>query len=530
MRVTFDKAFYQPGDVMKLRLNPPENSTNWSLKILKFDEAMISIPATNSLEISVKIPMNFHGGYGIDVEFLDSSGKKIEETHRGIMTLKTWLERPIYGYLTDFHPRRFDIERTMDFLAQYHINALQYYDWMYDYGKLVYEEGEKYRDAWSRKRLISNQVLKDLISAGHKKNIFSMAYVSIYGGSMELALKNPKWALYIREADKWRILDFHGKIAIMNINPDCGWTKFLLRECEKTISFGFDGIHFDQYGYPKDGTAAMLKEGKYIPYPTSKGFCELINFFKKHLKVPIFFNYVNNWPEEIQQNTQTDAVYIEPWECCPTYMSLFETIRKANKKTGKNVILAAYIEGNYVNSILLTDATIFSSGGQRLEIGEYKRILTGPYFPQNYVLMNDQLAAHLLDYYDFFARYQDFFQGEFVEIKDADRIVENGWSFPRPGKIWVSALKTSWGIMLNFVNFVGIRNSLWRNKSSSPHEFTNINISIPAEFVDSNNPSFFFASADGKIKLSRLEAQKSGEKYILSIPYLWYWSSILIKN
>ncbi len=65
--------------------------------------------------------------------------------------------------------------------------------------------------------------------------------------------------------------------------------NFLLKSVKKTLEFGFDGIHLDQYGYPKDYTSLFLKNGEYKPYLTSKGFKEFINLLKKETQSPPVF-------------------------------------------------------------------------------------------------------------------------------------------------------------------------------------------------------------------------------------------------
>jgi len=188
--------------------------------------------------------------------------------------------------LTDFDKSRINVDTNLDYLVQYHINSLQYYDWMYDYGYLVSEQ-DIYKDAWSRQKTISNTVLKELISKGHERNIYSMAYVPIYGVERNLGLKHPDWLLYQKNGDSYVPLDFYQKILITNTYKTSGWTQFLIDQCNKTLQFGFDGIHLDQYGYPKDFASMYLDNGQYKPYITSKGFIEFIDELKekrRHLK------------------------------------------------------------------------------------------------------------------------------------------------------------------------------------------------------------------------------------------------------
>ncbi|MCD6462835.1 MAG: hypothetical protein J7L52_03955, partial [Thermotogae bacterium] len=320
MRVRFDKAFYHPGDVMILGIETSSKGS-FRIRISKLVEQIMEITTMRRM-VRVFIPYGMYGGYGVDVEVLDEAGHVVDEIHRGIVVGERWTDFPVYGYLANFEPERYDVDKTVDWLAQYHINALQYYDWMYDYHELVYDKGDLYKDAWGRKRLISNRVLKKLIDGARRRNIASMAYVSIYGVHRSVADQHPDWVLYTRKGTEIKPLDFSEKLCIMNTYRNSGWTKLLLKECEKAVEYGFDGIHLDQYGYPKDGETLILEDGSYVSYMTSKGFREFVTMLKERIDKPIFFNYVDNWPTELQNDLETSVVYIEPWECCPTLREL----------------------------------------------------------------------------------------------------------------------------------------------------------------------------------------------------------------
>ncbi|OAA31572.1 hypothetical protein AT15_05725 [Kosmotoga arenicorallina S304] len=519
VKLNFDKAFYIPGSKMILSIDGIDDCVKYELKITRGTKIIHSEVGTTTGTIEINAPFEI-GGYGIDLAL---SGDNIS---RGFSVLNSWLDSPRYGFLTDFFPERYDIEKTMDYLTQFHINGLQYYDWMYDYGKLVYEEGDEYKDAWQRVRKISNTTLKELINEGHKRNIASMAYVALYACNREFGEKHPEWLLYKKEAESWVPLDFYKKILITNTLEDSDWTKFLIDECKKTIEFGFDGIHLDQYGYPKDLTSYMMKDGKYIPYRTSQGFLEFINLLKRETDRPVFFNYVNNWPNKIQSEAKADTVYIEPWESCNTYEDLYKMITDAKKRSGdKPVILAAYLEGIKKHSIFLADSIIAISGGRRLEIGEIMRILSGPYFP-GADAVDMKFLDSLKNYYDFQVRYEDFLNGEFNELSDVN-FEENYSTNPQKGKIWVSLKNSKQGMMINFVNLVSARSSLWRSKQRMPEDFSNLFITFPKTFFP-DNARFFFISPDGHVAPQEIKAETIGNKIKLPLLYLKYWSAILV--
>jgi len=232
---------------------------------------------------------------------------------------------------------------------------------------------------------------------------------------------------------------------------------------------------------------------------------------------------------ELQNDLETSVVYIEPWECCPTLRELSQITREARRRSGGKIpIIAGYIDHNFTESVLLTDATIFSSTGQRLELGEYRRLLSGPYFPDDYGFIDEGLAVHLLKYYDFFARYRELFEGEFRTFKNIDEICEGASMEPEANKIWISLLDTGKASLMNLVNYVGINELDWRKPLNRPKKLVNIDFTIPFELIPFDEPCFCFISADGQLKPEEIPVNIRRNGYNIRVPYLHYWSCILI--
>lgn len=521
MDILFDKSFYYPNDSINLRLlNLPNETKKIKIVITKdiqtINELSMNISkAGEIMQISLKAPSKV-GGYGLDFYVNDNL-----ILSRGLSVLNSWTESPRYGFLTDFGEGRFNAEKTMDYLAQYHINSLQYYDWMYDYGYLVAKK-ENYKDAWNRERNISNSVLKELIREGHENNIFSMAYVPIYGVERNLGLDHPEWLLYEIKGENYEPVDFYQKILITNTYQDSGWTKFLIQQCKETLNFGFDGIHLDQYGYPKDYASFYLEDNEYKPYITSKGFKEFINELKQQTEAPVIFNYVNNWPKEIQSQTKADMIYIEPWESCNTYEDMYKMIKEAKERSKKDVITAAYINPSFEENITLTDAVIAISGGRRLELGEYMLILGGPYFPGDEDIVSQDLLNKLRNYYDYQVRYEELFD---ILEKEVELKGNNLSLNPKKDSIWYNVKMNSKYVFINLVNFVGISTDFWRMKTKKPNTINDIEIFIPLN----NIKNVYFASADNQLFFSKIDFSVTENGLIVKVPTIEYWSTILME-
>jgi dextranase len=542
--VEFSKSFYRVGEPVKVNVFlEGENFDGLKLNVyvMSLNSTIVekTFKAATNVMITFDLP-DISCGYGLDL-YLVNSTEILSELHRGFDVMDSWIQRPKYGFLTDFSTDRVSPDTTMDFLAQYHINGLQYYDWMYNYGQLVYPgPGTDYTDAWFRTNQISETTLENLIKAGHKYNIASMAYVAIYAMTKELYEEHPDWALYEFNLGKWIPVNFQNKLIIAA--PDNkGWAEYLINQCKLSIAkFGFDGIHLDQYGYPKDDTSATRSgTDNYHLYKTSEGFVNFINELKSAISSKdVFFNCVDDWPaKEVQSDSHENAVYIEPWGSCNTYSQLFEMINSARDYSNdKPIILAAYISHFFESSIFYADSLIFADGAQRLELGENGLILDGPYFPADAFPMSASFMQRLEKYYDYSVRYESLIYGEDVKsLQTNENISSNSEgisisAIPEVGKIFVLAkenIKTK-NIILQFINYKDLSTDLWRNWQSTPQKLVNTEIQLKGKIAQElSNYTFYFVSPDNDLKMKKINISFENGTLNLVLPSLEYWSSVI---
>lgn len=206
---------------------------------------------------------------------------------------------------------------------------------------------------------------------------------------------------------------FIDKIWLMDIHRGTAWRKRILQEYGKALEKGFDGVHMDQYGDPKE--ALILENGKYVIRDLADDFGDLINETKeKYPEKQLIFNAVNNWPVDSVKKSREDCIYIEVWSPNDTYRDLYRLIAHAREtKDEKRVILAAYLnpfktepERNLKGSTAqLAMATIFASGGYHLLLGEEGSVLTEAYYPDNCRIGEHSFRKTLKKYYDFITAY-----------------------------------------------------------------------------------------------------------------------------
>lgn len=411
-----DKATYKPGETVEFLItltNPLTRSLSVdvmaSVKYLAEEVAPLARPAElppsgqQTLRLTWSPPPDAPRGYGVDLAVHDMSGQTLAVGHTAFDVLTSWTQAPRYGFLSDFAPGRSNVDETMAWLIRYHLNGLQFYDWMYRHDEYLTDQ-EPYRDPLGRE--LSRRTTDALIDAAQAHNIAAMPYTAIYAASLPFLGEHRDWALY--DADGEVHLLGEDFLAYMNPDPGSPWTAHLMRQFTTILKqTRFDGIHLDQYGDPKiayDTDGNRLDLAQVIP-----GFINLTHETATAIRpdATVVFNCVNNWPIETVAKSQQDFVYIEVWSPHTLYRDLHTLIVEAQALSdGKPVVLAAYIDPARSRNARLADAAIFASGGYHIELGEPGAMLADPYFP-NYGQMSDELAEVIRRYYDFVVRYEN---------------------------------------------------------------------------------------------------------------------------
>jgi dextranase len=184
---------------------------------------------------------------------------------------------------------------------------------------------------------------------------------------------------------------------LQDFSPSSPWRDWIEAQYESAIaSLGFDGIHIDQYGFPKralsraSGTWRELDIGAEFP-----GFVEEAcrRILARRPDGGSIFNCVNAWPLDAMPAVASDAAtYIEVWEPHSSYRDLYDLVRRARTlRPDKAVILAAYLlpfspdrprTAGAMTTFRLTSAAIGASGGFHLIAGEGNALLTEAYYPR----------------------------------------------------------------------------------------------------------------------------------------------------
>ena len=539
-----DRAFYRPGEKVRLlvyltsELSRPVairlRATICFLvsEVCRIEHVITVQPGDQWHELLWDPPPQHPTGYGVDLQVLDRQGTTLSMASTSFDVLERWTQAPRYGFLTDFSPGRMQVEETMDWLIRYHINGLQFYDWMYRHEELLTSQ-EPYRDPLGR--LLSRRTVEALIDAAHRRNIAAMPYTAIYGASVSFYKTHPDWALY--KAGGRPIPFGENFLYIMDPSPDSPWTEHLLSEFSEVMQgTKFDGIHLDQYGDPKSGFDAQGE-----PVNLAEAIPAFINLTKDVVTsykadATVVFNAVNNWPIETVAPAKQDLVYIEVWPPHTLYQDLWKVIVNAQRLGGgKLVVLAAYVEPARHRNVRLTDAVIFASGGYHIELGERNGMLADPYFPK-YQQMSNELAAVVRRYYDFAVRYENVLaEGTWdtTEQQGANVFIEGVQTDPRLvyKKVWAVTRAGPGFETISLINLLGIANPEWSGLLvSDPPMQENLCVRY---YTAERIRRVWLASPDLEMPsavLLSFECKQDARPYVeFKVPKLIYWDLLVVE-
>ncbi len=540
--VFFPKAYFLPGEPAQWLITliiDESASINIVTTITYIDQVLEEKQQTIALNSGTSViegnwtpPGEAPRGYGVDIRLETLHGEPISSYSSAFDVLENWTQNPRYGFLTDFNPDRTDESQTLDGLLKYHINGLQFYDWMYRHDQYLTQE-DPYYDPLGR--LLSIHTVKNLIEAAHARSIAAMPYTAVYSASIPFFEQHKDWALYKVDGTPYFFGD--NFLVIMDPRPDSPWTTHLLGEFSRILAkTEFDGIHLDQYfspqiGYDVHGNSFSLEQP----------LADLINATKDIVtaargeKGTVIFNAVANWPIETVAPSREDVVYIEVWPPYTYYSELGMLILQAQQLGGgKPVVLAAYIDPKYKTNVLLNDAIIFANGGSHIELGEQGDYLSDAYFPR-YKTPDAELGSVLQRYYEFSIRYQNVI-GPRTHLSNQSYVGQiklSGGIETNPAlthNLVLLAVRDSVGYSaISLINLLGLESGEWADGvfiEPTPLGNTEVNVRGVSQKV----AQIFFSTPDEPVfALQSLNFTQTEDRITFTIPFLRYWDMVLIK-
>lgn len=463
------------------------------------------------------------GGYAVEVR---SAG---EVAHTAFDVLDSPLDRPRYGFLTDFGATRSEasVRQAVVGMLRNHLNVVQFYDWMYRHATLLADD-DAFTDALGRE--LSHATTRELAKQVRGIGGLPLAYAAVYGAGADYATEHPEQLLYHADGTPWMLADF---LWIANLAEGAGWRTHIVAQFVAALDrIGFAGLHLDQYGAPK-----LARDAAGVWVDLAGQFPDFIGAVRAALPdAALIFNNVNDYPTWATARAPQDATYIEVWSPHDGYGHLARLVDSARGYApGRPVILAAYLEpfardraesAQWAARLAL--ATIFAHGGHALLLGEGDGVLVDPYYPK-FARLGAAGAEVLRAYQDFAVANGDLlYDPDAVDVTTSiagginDDIELDASVDPVPGRLWVRARRCGGGLVLHLIDLTGQRDLRWNvgKSPSDPVTGALLRIRCPQGTV------VLAGSPENGPQLRRVATERDGDYATFAVPAFTGWTVI----
>jgi len=470
----------------------------------------------------VVFPPQPEGGYGVEADGCATA----------VDVLADPLRRPRYGFVSRYEPGR-SAEGVADNIRRLHLNAVQFYDWMYRHAKLMPPQDE-FDDALGQR--ISLDTVRRLAAAVRGAGSLPIAYAAVYAVGKEAW---PDWedeGLYRRDGAPWMLGDF-----LWNVDPTSErWLAHFAEDLRSTLDVGFAGFHLDQYGSPK---WAFRKDGSRVDL--AEGFPALIDRLADELpEARLIFNNVNDFPTFATAPARQALTYIEVWAPHTRLRHLGELVGRARLVApGKPVVLAAYLsayrgdEAGALQAEKLQLATVFSHGGTVLLHGEEASVLTEAYYV-NHATPSPGANDAARRYFDFAVRYGDLlFAEEMVDVTKTHLGGENEEvrveaavpvsTDAEPGALWGRVMRVPQGLLVSLIDLSKQDDDTWDAAKVPGGALDGVRLSILRRGEAA--PRIAVASP-GEPQLTPLGVERSARYDTVSLPAFDTWAVVLVRD
>ncbi|HET6262509.1 MAG TPA: glycoside hydrolase family 66 protein, partial [Chloroflexia bacterium] len=243
-----DKATYRPGETARISVTVSNGGhmaveARLTLALTHVITTVEQLTETVRFEPNARTVVQFDftpppvplRGYGLDATLHDEAGQVLAQGSGALDVLERWSQAPRYGFLSDFAPGQTGLEERCDSLLRYHLNVVQFYDWMWRHYKLL-PPSEEFTDGMGRR--LSLNAVRAAIEGVQARGGAAMAYGAVYGAEPEFADEHPELVLYDEAGER---VSLAGLFYIMNIAPDSPWVPLIVGEFAEAVRvMGFD--------------------------------------------------------------------------------------------------------------------------------------------------------------------------------------------------------------------------------------------------------------------------------------------------
>lgn len=361
-----NNARYNPGTAVTVSAVVHESSgsgswsgnVSFSMSHLGVVVSSGSVPATvaangnTTVNWSVTPPSTDFTGYLVSI----TAGSSTAAT--AIDVSSNWTHFPRIGALTSYPSGTSSAQADADISTlerKYHINAVQFYDWMWRHENPVQKNPDgslpSTWTAWNGD-VISPATVKTYIAAAHNHTVAAMPYTMSYAALQNyqsVSGVDPSWALdYQSSGQPWafEMKPNQPNTNLYIFNPaNPSWQNYITAKyVDEVNTMGFDGVHLDQLG---NWGAMTDTSGNPVDVPA--GLASLVSATRTALNASasgkvLGINAVDGFGgDNVASGKKTDYLYSELWDNHETY-SAIKTYLDTQKSESGSIpsVIAAY--------------------------------------------------------------------------------------------------------------------------------------------------------------------------------------------
>ena len=304
--------------------------------------ASVAASGTSTVTFTVTPPSTDFTGYLVQL----TAGSSTAAT--AIDVSSDWTHFPRLGYLTSYPSGTTTATadaQVASLVEHYHINALQFYDWMWRHENPVEHNTDgslpSTWTAWNGD-VISTDAVKTYIAAAHNYTVAAMPYSMSYAGLQNyqsVSGVSPTWALdYASTGQPWYFTMKPGDSStnLYMFNPaNTSWQSYITAKyVDQVTSMGFDGVHLDQLG---NWGAMTDTSGNSVDLQA--GLASLVAAAKSALSSTsgkvVGFNAVDGFGgADVASGKQTNYLYSELWDNHETYEAVKTYLDTQEQESG----------------------------------------------------------------------------------------------------------------------------------------------------------------------------------------------------
>ena len=370
-RAYTDKATHKPGTQAKITAEASgDGSVHFSVSHLGMEVASGDATVENGKATwTYPTPSENNQGY-----LVTATGADGTHAETAIDASTSWTRFPRMGFLSHFKPtapegtdghttyEAFLFQKPQDYIDKlsrdYHINALQYYDWQYRHEQPVAtgDLADKW-PLWYRDTYASKKTITDYIQDAGNANMGSLAYSMAYAANDnydtntikdEWRLRNDDGSYWVRDlGEQWWVPTPEGvdkpknHQIMMNVNNN-GWRNYITDQYKKqTDVFKFDGTHIDTLGQ------TVKKDAAGNSVDLTDGLTSLVNDTAAKTGTPTGINLPDGAGTDKIGPSSASYIYTELWDHNETNQQVASYLQGARDKAGNKPQIVAAYANNY---------------------------------------------------------------------------------------------------------------------------------------------------------------------------------------